>query len=47
MIATGKTLEEAREFIRISLGKDTTFEHIDAVVYALKEMIEEWSRGSD
>ncbi|WP_223702895.1 IscS subfamily cysteine desulfurase [Sutcliffiella deserti] len=41
MIATGKSSDEAREFIRLSFGKDTTMEHIDAVVDAIGDILEE------
>ncbi|WP_078379543.1 IscS subfamily cysteine desulfurase [Sutcliffiella halmapala] len=41
MMATGKTAEEAREFIRLSFGKDTTHAHVEAAVAALKDLIDE------
>ncbi|CAG9619482.1 IscS subfamily cysteine desulfurase [Sutcliffiella rhizosphaerae] len=42
MIATGKSADEAREFIRISFGKDSTTSDIDRLVIALKEIIENY-----
>ncbi|WP_216829416.1 IscS subfamily cysteine desulfurase [Alkalihalobacterium elongatum] len=39
MTETGKTLDEAREMIRISFGKETTEEHIRYTVNVLNEII--------
>lgn len=44
MIASGKTAEEAREFIRLSFGKDTTLAHMEAAVKALIEILDERNR---
>ncbi|MFE7063059.1 IscS subfamily cysteine desulfurase [Sutcliffiella sp. NPDC057660] len=41
MLATGKSVEEAREFIRLSFGKDTSLNDVEKVVAALKEIVEE------
>ncbi|MCA1318772.1 IscS subfamily cysteine desulfurase [Bacillus tianshenii] len=41
MLATGKSAEEAREFIRISFGKDTSLKELDIAVTAFKEIVEE------
>lgn len=42
MTETGKTLDEAREMIRISFGRETTEEHIRYTVAALNEIIEQF-----
>lgn len=44
MLATGKSVNEAREFIRISFGKDTTLGDVEKAVAALKEIVEETKR---
>lgn len=46
MLATGKTDDEAREFIRISFGKQTTIKDLELTVQALKEIIEEQMKRS-
>ncbi|KMJ60284.1 cysteine desulfurase [Bacillus sp. LL01] len=46
MLASGKTEDEAREFIRISFGKHTTLKDLELAVQALKEIIEEWMKRS-
>lgn len=46
MLATGKTADEAREFVRISFGKHTTIKDLELAVQALKEIIEEWMKRS-
>jgi len=46
MLATGKTADEAREFIRISFGKQTTIKDLELAVQALKEIIEEQMKRS-
>ncbi|WP_237663834.1 IscS subfamily cysteine desulfurase [Sutcliffiella horikoshii] len=46
MLATGKTDDQAREFIRISFGKHTTIKDLELAVQALKEIIEEQMKRS-
>ncbi len=46
MLATGKTADEAREFVRISFGKQTTIKDLELAVQALKEIIEERMKRS-
>jgi cysteine desulfurase len=46
MLATGKSADEAREFIRLSFGKETTLKDLELVVQALKEIIEERMKRS-
>jgi cysteine desulfurase len=46
MLATGKTDDQAREFIRISFGKHTTIRDLELAVQALKEIIEEQMKRS-
>ncbi|TYS68918.1 aminotransferase class V-fold PLP-dependent enzyme [Sutcliffiella horikoshii] len=46
MIATGKTPDEAREFIRLSFGKQTTIRDLELAFGALKEIIEEQMKRS-
>ncbi|QFT90035.1 Putative cysteine desulfurase NifS [Bacillus sp. THAF10] len=46
MLATGKTPNQAREFIRVSFGKDTTITDLEALVLAFKEILEDWMKRS-
>ncbi|OLO36471.1 cysteine desulfurase [Alkalihalophilus pseudofirmus] len=45
MTETGKTIDEAREMIRISFGRETTEEHIRFTVKAMNDIIENYFRN--
>jgi cysteine desulfurase len=42
MTAIGKTEEEAKQFIRISFGKNTSYNELNQLFHVVKEMIEEF-----
>lgn len=46
MLATGKTVDQAHEFIRISFGIHTTIKNLEVTLQALKEIIEERMKRS-
>ncbi|MBM7701381.1 IscS subfamily cysteine desulfurase [Metabacillus iocasae] len=43
LLSIGKTEEEAKRFVRISFGRDTTYHHIDEFVVTMKKLYHEFS----